>query len=126
MTDLDETIRAVLKAEDAETLEQYGDDAPLFETVVDLYRGRRKGINILLTLASLGLFGLLLFCGYRFFQVESTREMIMWSTGVVTLFIWLVLFKLWFWLEMVRHSVVREVKRLELQVALLNQSSKAG
>lgn len=126
MTDLDQMIRAALKAEDAEALQQYGGDASLYESIIDLYKGQRRGVNILLTLASLGLFGLLLFCGSRFFQVESTREMIMWATGFLTLFIWLVLFKLWFWLQMVRHSVVREVKRLELQVALLNQSAKTG
>ena len=30
--------------------------------------------------------------------------------------------KIWFWLELLRNSVTREVKRLELQVALLNQN----
>lgn len=126
MTDLDQMIRAALKAEDAEALQKYEQDAPLLETIIDLYKGRRRGINLLLTVVTWGLFTLLLFCGYRFFQVDSTRELILWATGFLGLSIWIVLLKLWFWLQMATHSVIREVKRLELQVALLNQSTKSG
>ena len=49
--------------------------------------------------------------------------MIGWATGFLSLFLWVVMMKIWFWLELLRNSVTREVKRLELQVALLNQGS---
>ena len=124
MNNLDEQIRAALKAEDAEVLSHYNGDAPIHEMMIELYQGRRRWLNLVLTVASFGLFGLMLLCGYRFFNAESVRDMIAWATGSLMLFMWLVLFKLWFWLEMLKNSVIREVKRVELQVALLNTTPK--
>ena len=122
MNDLDEKIRAALNAEDAELLGQYESDAPLHEMVVELYRGRRRWINLIASMGTFILFATQLWCGYQFFGAETTQAMIAWATGFLALFIWLVLMKLWFWLELVRNSVTREVKRLELQVALLNRT----
>lgn len=80
-------------------------------------------------LGTFGLFIVLLFCGYQFFQVEpvqigATKKLIAWATGFLAIFVWLVLMKLWFWLELVKNTVSLEVKRLEQQVALLRQSNK--
>ena len=124
MNNLDEQIRAALKAEDAEMLSRYDGDAPIHEMMIELYQGRRRWLNLVLTVASFGLFGLMLLCGYRFFNAESVRDMIAWATGSLMLFMWLVLFKLWFWLEMLKNSVIREVKRVELHVASLNMTPK--
>ena len=124
MNDLDEQILAALKAEDAEVLSRYGSDGSIHESMIELYQGQRKWFNLFLTLCSLGLFGMMLFCGHRFFNAESTRDMIAWATGCLLLVLWLVMLKLWFWLEMLKNSVTREVKRVELQIALLNRSQK--
>ncbi len=121
MNDLDEQIRAALKAEDAEMLSRYESDGSIHESMIELYQGQRRWFNLFVTLCSIGLFGVMLFCGYQFFSSESTRDMIAWATGCLLLFTWLVMLKLWFWLEMLKNSVTREVKRVELQVALLNR-----
>ena len=121
MNELDEQIRAALKAEDAEILSRHGGDESIHDSVLELYLGQRRWLNLFLTLCSMALFGVMLFCGYRFFNAESTRDMIAWSTGCLLLFMWLVMMKLWFWLEMLKNSVTREVKRVELQLALLNR-----
>ncbi len=130
MNDLDAQIRAALQAEDAEILAEFEGGVPLHEEMLQLYQGRRRWLNLGAMIGTMGLLGGLLFCGYQFFQVEpleagSTRQWIAWATGFLALFIWLVLMKLWFWLELVKNSVTREVKRLELQVALLNKSRQA-
>ncbi|MEM9367628.1 MAG: DUF6768 family protein [Planctomycetota bacterium] len=121
MDDLDEKILAALKAEDVEVLSQYEGESSLPTSVMQVYTGRRRWINLSATVVTFAVFALQVWCGYRFFNAETTRELIGWATGFLTLFVWVVMMKLWFWLEMLRNSVTREVKRLELQVALLNQ-----
>ena len=121
MNDLDEKIRAALKAEDAETLSEFESEESLPSMMVDLYRGRRRWINLSATLVTFTIFGVQIWCGFKFFEAETTRELVGWATGFLTLFLWIVMMKIWFWLELLRNSVTREVKRLELQVALLNQ-----
>ncbi|MEM8913421.1 MAG: DUF6768 family protein [Planctomycetota bacterium] len=122
MNDIDNKIREALRAEDAATLSQFPGDDSLSSTLFTVYQGQRRWINSTATVVTFLLFALQIWCGVRFFQSESTQALIGWSTGFLTLFVWIVMMKLWFWLEMLRNSVTREVKRLELQVALLNQA----
>jgi len=121
MTDFDDKIRQALDQEDAELLLQHEVDAPLHEQLIDLYRGRLRWLNIGATLGTFALFAFLIVLGYEFFQAEETQEMIAWATAFVTCFVWLALMKLWFWLEMHKNAVTREIKRLELQLAMLSQ-----
>lgn len=123
MNDLDDQIRAALNADDAETLAQYESDESLPTMMVELYQGRRRWLNAGATVVTFAIFALQIWCGFQFFGAETTRDLIGWATGFLTLFLWVVMMKIWFWLELLRNSVTREVKRLELQVALLNQTS---
>ena len=120
MTNIDDKIRAALEEEDAELLADYQGDAPLHEQLIDLYRGRLRWINVMATLGSFLLVILLLVCAYQFFHTQETRSMLAWATAFLTTFVWLALMKLWFWLEMNKNSVTREVKRVELQLASLS------
>ena len=120
MNDLDEQIRAALAAEDAEVLSKYEGETSLPSMLIQLYQGRRWLINLSATIVTFVIFGVQIWCGFKFFGAETTKELIGWATGFLTLLLWIVMMKIWFWLEMLRNSVTREVKRLELQVALLN------
>ena len=57
MNDLDEQIRAALKAEDAETLSKFESDESLPSMMIDLYQGRRRWINASATLVTFVIFG---------------------------------------------------------------------
>ncbi len=122
MDDLDKQILEALKSEDAAVLSQYESDASLPSMMAGLYQGRRRWINLSATVVTFAILVAQIWCGYKFFAAESTQALVGWATGFLTFFLWIVLMKLWFWLELLRNSVTREVKRLELQVALLNQS----
>lgn len=122
MNELDEQIRSALNAEDAEMLSKFQSEESLPSMMVTLYQGRRWWINLSATVVTFVIFGIQIWCGFKFFEAETTRELIGWSTGFLTLFLWVVMMKIWFWMELLRNSVTREVKRLELQVALLNQT----
>ena len=124
MNDLDEQIRAALKAEDAEVLSRFASEESLPSMLIGLYQRRRRWINAGATLATLVIFGVQIWCGFKFFGAETTREVVGWATGFLSLFLLTGMMKIWFWLEMLRNSVTREVKRLELQVALLNQNER--
>ena len=122
MNELDEEIRAALKAEDSEVLSRFSSESSLPTMLVELYQGRRRWINLSATIVTFAVFAVQIWCAFQFFAAETTQAWIGWATGFLTLFLWVVMMKIWFWLELLRNSVTREVKRLELQVALLNQS----
>jgi hypothetical protein len=56
---------------------------------------------------------------WRFWFAHELADMLRWGAGSALAFVGIALIKVWFWLELERNAIVREVKRLELQVASL-------
>ena len=59
------------------------------------------------------------YCLWRFAQAPDIRGMLAWGGGAAFALFSLGLLKMWFFLEMQKNSLMREVKRLEFQVASL-------
>ena len=47
--------------------------------------------------------------------------MIAWATGFLWGVMWIVMLKVWFYVEVNKNSITREIKRLELQLANLSR-----
>jgi hypothetical protein len=127
MTNLDQAIRRALSAEDAEFLAKFEKDAPLHEQVFGAFTGPFGGLNVLgviFTFAMFGafsfaMFGAFCYCVWQFFNVSEMRDLIFWSAAALWSAVAVGMLKIWFWMEMHKNQVLREVKRLELQVARL-------
>ncbi|MGE0707953.1 MAG: DUF6768 family protein [Planctomycetota bacterium] len=119
MKDLDQEIREALAAEDRELLEEIGADPSLPERVVLTLRGRSRPFVILSVVAGIAFLGLLVFTGIRFYEAPTVREQLLWGAGVFYALLIILGIKVWYWMEMNQAALIREVKRLELQVALL-------
>ena len=52
--------------------------------------------------------------------------MIAWATGFLWGVMWIVRLKIWFYVEVNKNSITREIKRLELQLANLSRQLGAG
>jgi uncharacterized membrane protein YciS (DUF1049 family) len=118
---IDDKIREALRKEDAELLENYRGEAPFHEMLLDSFRGRNRFLNVMAFVATFIVMALLVTSGYQFFQADSTRAMIGWATGFVTCAVASGLLKIWFYLEINKNSLTREIKRLELQIAHLSR-----
>jgi hypothetical protein len=125
MTDIDEKIREALRREDAELLEHYQAEPPVHELLIQTFRGRHVWMNVLAAVFTFLFLGLSLFALYRFFQAERTQALIAWASGFLWSSLAVAMLKMWFWMEIQRNSVVREIKRLELQVANLSRQLDA-
>lgn len=119
MNDLDQAIRQSLSAEDAELLDRLGADQALHRQVLATFEGRLRWWNVAGWIAGVVLFGVASVLAWRFVQAEELREMLRWGAASALAFAGIALVKIWFWLELQKSAIVREVKRLELQVASL-------
>jgi hypothetical protein len=63
------------------------------------------------------MFGGFIYCAWNAFQCRAVRETVLWSAGASHRHARVAMLKMYFWMEMNRNAVLREVKRLELQVA---------
>ncbi|MEJ2247431.1 MAG: hypothetical protein P8Y80_15350, partial [Acidobacteriota bacterium] len=58
-------------------------------------------------------------CAVNFFSVADLESKLNWLAVGLTALIVIGLLRLWYFMELNRLSVIREAKRLELQIALL-------
>jgi Family of unknown function (DUF6768) len=119
MTNLDQAIRQALSAEDAEFLARFEAEAPLHEQVLQTFRGTFGLLNALGWIAGFAFFAAFLYCAWNAYSAPALRDMLIWGAGATFAMIALGMIKLWFWMELQSNRVLREVKRLELQVARL-------
>ena len=80
--------------------------------------GLRRWAALAMTLA-LACFGLTLWCGYEFFVAGTADARVFWGVLALAAFHALSMFKLWLFLEMNRNSMLREIKRVELELTRL-------
>jgi hypothetical protein len=119
MTDLDQAIRESLSSEDTELFDRLGADQALHRQVLATFEGQLRWFNIGGWIAGFVLFGVASVSAWRFVEAQELDDMLRWGGASALAFAGLALIKVWFWLELQKNAIVREVKRLEVQVASL-------
>ncbi len=118
MTDLDRQIEEALDAEDRNLFDQLGEQG-LFSQWFSVYRGKQGWIATISTIAMLALFGGAVYAGWNFLHSASGVEAAQWGAVTWFLMTMVAFMKVWFWMRMETNRVLREVKRVELQLARL-------
>lgn len=116
--DTERVVRQALQQDDAEAL-QSADDPGMVELLTETFRGRNRRLAVLAVALTVLLMVAAVFSLSRFLATQDVRQMLLWG-GAALLCVGMVLaMKVWYWLELVRLAVARDLKRLELQVARL-------
>lgn len=123
MKDLDYKIRAAMKDSRVDppedSLFEDHQEETLREQIFESFRGHSRWMTIMVWIESFIFFALAVFAAVRFFEVESTRDLIFYATLFLICMGIQIAMKIWYWMLLNKNSVTREIKRLELQVAML-------
>lgn len=119
MIDIDEKIRDALKAEEAELFAEYEGEQGIFEMIAGVFRGKLRWLIVVTTVAMIVMFAAGIYAGFQFFEAEDMREMIAWSMAFLFCMLGVTIMKMWFWMEINKNTITREIKRLELQISSL-------
>lgn len=119
MSDLDDKIREALRNEDADLLKDFDDEPTIFETVIEVFRGKLRWLTMMTVFWSLVFLVLSVICAVKFFNTEVSNDKILWAVGFLVSMSGVMMMKVWFWMEMNKNAITREIKRLELQIARL-------
>lgn len=118
MNKLDQAIRQALSAEDAAFLAKFEDQSP-FHEALGTFSGKWGPMNIFAALVTFAMFAGGAYCAWNAFSVGEVRETVLWSAGALFAMLAVAMLKMYFWMEINKNVTLREVKRLELQVARL-------
>ena len=114
---LDDLISEALDAEDRELLDQYGKEPGFFVQALSIFRGSLGWVMAVVMLLVFVFVGLTLWTGLNFFSTTDPVMSLRWGLSAVVcanviLFLRSVLMQ-----QISTNRVMREIKRLELQVA---------
>lgn len=125
MESIDERIQKALSSEDQAFLARMNAEGSFYRDIADTFQGHMRWLNLLAWFIALGLFAVAIVCGWQFFTQTDLRSMQLWGAGTVIAFLGLGFIKLWFWMELQKNSIVREIKRVELQLANLTAALRS-
>lgn len=121
MTDIDDRIRDVLDADDQKFLGELEADRGLWQQVGDSLSGPMGGWAKLVFAMSVVFGGLLIFCVYKIATTPDPYAHTMWAIAALAVLIIQGFAKDWFFSRMNMLNILREIKRLQVQVALLRE-----
>ena len=124
MTNLDNAIREALSAEDAAFLARFEDEGK-FSEAMGTFHGQSGALNVFAAIITFAMFGGFIYCAWNAFEADAVRDTVLWSAGAVISMLAVAMLKMYFWMEINRNATLREVKRLELQVARFAASRTA-
>ena len=118
MTELDDKIRQALNETGIDTSELGSEqDDSLKMMISDAYQGRLRWMFVLATFWQLLFTAIFFWSGYRLFTMVGSDEPIFWATIFLMSGVGVSMLKLMQWMLINRNRILREVKRLELEVA---------
>jgi hypothetical protein len=117
--DIDKLIKETLTEEEAKFYDEL-DEQNVFQMVMGLFKGKNKWIMFMMNIMTLVFFGLFVYCTIQFFDTEVTNELIKWGIGGLVFLFGVSMLKVFAWMQMDKNALLREMKRLELQISSLS------
>ena len=119
MEEIDKLIKDTLSAEEAKFYDEL-EEQNLFGMVGGLFTGKLKWILILMNVVTITAFIGFIYCVVQFVNTDITNELIKWGVFGVVLLMMISMLKLFAWMQMDKNALLREIKRLELQISALS------
>jgi hypothetical protein len=119
MTRLDDEIRQALSEEEKTLFDELGADMTMNQLMTGPFRTRMRWWSAYAFFLSFAFFALTVWCGWHFFRAEEATDRIFWGICALASLLPMSMLKLWFFMETNRLSIVREIRRVELQLAAL-------
>jgi hypothetical protein len=116
--DTERVVRQALRQDDAAGFPS-ADDVSMVELVTETFRGRNRRLAAGAVLVTLEMMVAAVFSVSRLLATQDLRQMILWGGAALFCLAAVLAMKVWYWLELLRLAVTRDLKRLELQVSRL-------
>lgn len=117
--DIDKLIKETLTQEEAKFYDDL-DEQNLIGMLGGLFRGKNSWLIILMNVMTLIFFFLFVYCIVQFFGTNEQTELLKWGFGAICFLIGVSMLKVFAWMQMDKNAILREMKRLELQVSSLS------
>jgi len=119
MSDFDDKLRKALENGEPIELERR---ETLRQMLAQSFKVQQRWMVLFLWIEAIVVSVVGIWAGVRLYHAQELKPLIVWSTVLIVCAIFFVLVKVVGWQWMNKYAVLREIKRLELQVAALKES----
>ncbi|MBV6647415.1 MAG: hypothetical protein KI790_18295 [Cyclobacteriaceae bacterium] len=116
--EIDQLIEQALSEEEAALYHKL-DEQSLMGMMGGLFQGKMKWLNTLTIIAQLVMSGFAVYFAIKFFYADDLKEMIKLGASGFFFILSVVYLKTFHLMEIEKNAIIREVKRLELQISVL-------
>lgn len=117
MRNLDQMIDEALDSEERELLRSIGEEPGFFSQAFGLFTGRTAWVNVLLMVVQTIFFVAGVWAAWNFFEAGDALAAVRWGIPAAVLLLTGLIIKMALWPTMETNRVIRELKRIELQLA---------
>ncbi|WP_369992892.1 DUF6768 family protein [Winogradskyella sp.] len=117
--DIDKLIKETLTEEEAKFYDSL-DEQNVWQMIGGLYKGKNVWLTVIMHIINIAAFGLMIYCLIQTFDVEETNDLMLWIAGFFLSLSTMSMLKIYAWMQIHRNAMIREIKRLELQVSSLS------
>lgn len=121
--DIDKLIKETLTEEEAKFYDDL-DEQNALQMVGGLFKGKNKWLLVMMNIMTLVFFVLFIYCLVQFFNTEAIKDLLKWGLGSIVFLLGVSMLKVFAWMQMDKNAILREMKRLELQVSSLYHKMK--
>jgi hypothetical protein len=118
MRDIDNMIEEALSQEERDILRRIGGEPGFFAQVFGVFRGPTGWVNVLLMVVQGAMFIAGVWAAWHFFSATDTVTQLRWGLPAAVLLLLAAILKMALLPRMETNILIRELKRLELQLAL--------
>ena len=117
MRDLDMMIDETLDAEERELLRSVGEEPGFFAQTFGIFGGPTGWVHVLLMVVQGALFIAGVWAAWQFFEATEALSALRYGLPAAVLLLMALIIKLSLWPTIQTNRVIRELKRIELQIA---------
>jgi hypothetical protein len=123
MSNINEKILEALKNDTAAN-DFSEEQANTLQLIGQSFKGTFRLTFMAIVFVQLVFAGLAIYCAYHLVNEADIGLKINWLAGTLSAVVAFAIARIWFFMELNRLSVIREIKRVELQVSLLAETVK--
>ena len=116
--DFDDRLRTALDADDEAFLKRLDDEPGLLRQFGDAFAGSMKFWTGFAFFLSFTMFALSIYALVQLTQVAGETARVMWLAAFIWSTVGVGMTKIWFWMRMNHVATLRELKRIELRLAM--------
>jgi hypothetical protein len=116
--EIDEIIKDSLTKEEAKFYDEL-EEQNLMNQLGGLFKTKMSWLIIIMNIVNIVMFVLSIYCVIQFLDTTVTNELIKWASAFFLSWSFMAMIKLFVWMQLDKNALLREMKRLELQIAAL-------